>query len=1058
MMKRIMLFLTCLITMVSLATAQSRVTGTVIADEDGQPVLGASVQVKGTTIGTVTDLDGKFTLTGIPSSAKTLVVSYVGMKTQEVSIKANLRIVLESDTEVLDEVMVVAYGTAKKSAFTGSAAVVSTEQIEKVQTSNVVDALNGRVSGVQMSTSTNQPGQSDPTIRIRGISSINAGNSPLIVLDGTPFDGDMNTINTADIESMTVLKDAASNALYGARGANGVIMITTKSGKTGASAKVNVDAKWGLNTRGSILSNRITDPAQYYELYYKYLNNYAQSLGYTGDAANQWANANLIDGSYGLTYNVYSVPTGQNLIGTNGKLNPNATLGNVVNGYTLLPDDWVDAAYKNSMRQEYNVSITNSKEGSNFYASFGYLDNQGIINNSDYQRLSARLKGDMQVKKWLKVGMNASYSHYTSNFMGGSDGTTNDSGNIFAVASQMGPIYPLYIRDANGNIMKDDAGNTRYDYGDGENAGLYRNYFMNSNPLSDGELDTNNSNGNAFSGTGTVEVRFLKDFRFTSTNNVNLDESRWDYVSNPYWGYMASVGGEVYKYHTRTWSYSFQQLLNWAHQFDKHSLELMAGHESYKNHYYYLYGSKSNMSDPTNHEMAGAITTVGTDSYTTTYMTEGWFARAQYNYDEKYFGSVSFRRDASSRFHPDNQWGNFWSAGAAWLISKESWFKAGWINLLKLKASFGQQGNDAIGNYRYTNTYNLANVSGNVAAKPYTMGNKDITWETGTNMNAGVEFELFRQRLTGSVEVFSRKTTDMLFSFPLPPSYGFSSVYRNVGDMRNNGIEVELRGDIIRTKDVTWSLNFNATHYKNKITYLADENKTATLDGYQGYTSGSYFYGENLPVYTFRMKQYAGVDPSTGAALYYVGTGSDRTTTTSWSDADYYNCGTALPDVYGGFGTSLNAFGFDLSVDFAYQLGGQVYDYDYLMMMASPSTSSKGYAMHADLLNAWTPENPNTDVPRLLFADTYAAYSSDRFLASASYLSLQNITLGYNFSRKVLRSLGMEKLRIYVTADNIWYWSSRQGLDPRQSLSGSNSGASMYSPIRTISGGISLTF
>lgn len=989
-----------------------------------------------------------------------MVISYIGMTTQEVAIQPNVEVRLHPNTEVLDEVMVVAYGTAKKSAFTGSASVVSSDEINKIQSSNAINALNGKTSGVQMNTSSGQPGATTPSIRIRGISSINAGKDPLVILDGIPYDGDLNNISNQDIESMTVLKDAASSALYGARGANGVIIITTKKGNAGQ-AKITVDAKWGVNSRATQDYNYIDSPAQYYEMYYGALKSYfMNSQGMSAAEAHAMANNNLTaNNDYGLGYNVYNVPAGQYMIGENGKLNPNATLGNVVSykgqNYLLLPDDWTDAAYTTGLRQEYTVTANAGSDKSSFYASFNYLSNEGIANNSDYERLTGRLKADYQIKDWLKIGANMAYTHYDSNQLG-SDGASNASGNVFAL-TKMAPIYPLYLRDENGNIMKDDNGILRYDYGDGSNAGNSRPYMGQSNALSSSILDVMNAEGNAINAVGFFEVRFLKDFKFTSTNSVYVDEMRQTNVTNPYYGQYASQNGMVYKYHTRNLAYNFQQLLNWKKSFDVHNLEVMLGHESYRYKYYYLYANKNNMFDPNNTELIGAILDGSANSYTSDYNTEGYFGRVQYDYAEKYFVSGSYRRDASSRFHPDNRWGNFWSFGGAWLLSKEDWFDVNWIDELKIKASYGSQGNDNIGNYRYVTTYEIVNSNGNPAAVPNSMGNKNITWETNGNFNAGVDFSFFKNRLSGTVEFFNRKTTDMLFSFPLPPTMGFTSYYSNVGDMRNMGVELELEGKIFKTRDFEWGVNLNLTHYKNKITYLAPQSKTKVVEGVPGYTSGSYFYGEGEPLYTFYLYKYAGVDEN-GESLFYKDVLDEnknvigRETTNKPSEATQYLCGTALPDVYGGFSTQLKYKGFDLSIDFAYQIGGQVYDSDY----ASAMSCSKGQAFHADLLNAWTPEH-HTNIPRFQYNDTYMGQTSDRFLTDASYLSLQNINFGYELPSRVCRSMGMEKLRIYMACDNVWLWSKRQGMDPRQSITGSVT-STYYAPIRTISGGFTLTF
>lgn len=1067
-MRRLTFLFACLfIAGISLVSAQSKaVSGKVVSAENGEPIIGASIVVKGTTSqGTISDVDGNFTL-NVPSSSNTLVISYIGMESVETEAVDGMVVELHSATEALDEVMVVAYGTAKKSAFTGSATVVNSEKISKVQSSNVANALVGKVAGVQLNTASGQPGATTPSIRVRGISSINAGNDPLIILDGSPYDGDLNNISSQDIETMTVLKDAASNALYGARGANGVIIITTKKGDSGK-ATVNVDAKWGVNSRATQDYNFITDPARYYEMYYGALKSYyMNSQGMSESAAHASANANMTgSGDYGLGYNVYSVPAGQYLIGTNGRLNPNATLGNVINyngqDYMLMPDNWLDEAYKQGLRQEYNVSFSAGTNKSSYYASVSYLNNEGITAKSDYERLTGRLRADYQIKEWLKTGANMSYTHFNANSLG-EDGSSSSSGNIFAYATQVAPIYPLYVRDGQGNIMKDANGLTVYDFGSKDNAGLSRPFLSGGNPYASNILDTNFSEGNAMTATGFAEIRFLKDFKFTWTSGMAMAETRGTSFTNPYYGQYASSNGISSKAHARNLSQNHQQLLNYKKAFGSHNLDVMVGHESYRSQYYYLYASKSNVFDPNNTELAGAITENGSDSYTTDYNTEGYFGRVQYDFGEKYFVSGSYRRDASSRFHPDHRWGDFWSAGAAWILSKEGFFNAEWVDLLKIKASYGSQGNDNIGNYLYVNTYSIVNSGGVPAAIPSTMGNKDITWETNGNLNAGVEFDFFKNRLSGTVEYFYRKTTDMLFSFPLPPSYGYTSYYANIGDMLNQGIEAELNATLLKYKNFTWDLSLNLTHYKNKIAYLPEERKTMEVDGVKGFSSGSLYYGEGIPLYTFRLKQYAGVSED-GQALYYknivdkAGNVTGKDVTTTYDEADYYLCGTALPDIYGGFSTSFAFYGFDLSADFTYQIGGQVYDSDYAALMASPTAASKGSNFHADLLNAWTPENPNSNIPRFQFGDQYTTASSDRFLTSASYLSLQNVNFGYTLPAKVTRKASIEKLRIYLAADNVWVWSKRQGLDPRQSISGSATN-SYYAPIRTISGGISLTF
>lgn len=1086
MKQRLTLFIATMLLSIGAAMAQITVKGTVISADDGEPLPGASVKIVGEKKGTVTNADGHFTIT-VPNEKARLEFSHIGMMPRVIKARNGMQIALDTDETKLDEVMVVAYGTAKKSAFTGSATVVGSETLEKLQVTNAAEALKGKVTGVQVTQSSGQPGEA-PQIRIRGITSYSSasGNDPLWVVDGAPFDGDINTIAPTDIESMTVLKEAAAAALYGARGANGVIIITTKSGKNTGEAQITVDAKWGSSSRQLPNYEYINNPAGYYEQYYKGLYNYAMNkYNYSASEANKWANSNMINSpTYGLGYNVFNVPAGQNLIGSNGKLNPYATLGNVVtssvNGedYLLLPDDWSDAVYQNALRQEYTVTASASNDRGSFYLSGSYLNQDGITRASAYERFTSRLRAEYRLKPWLNVGANANYAHYNSDNVD-NEGSTND-GSMLAMM-RMAPIYPLYIRDAQGNVLwHQEAGIEMYDYGAGEQHGLTRPTYYNSNPLSDNLVNMNHLEGNTFSGTVSADITFLKDFRFSSNNTIYVDEYRRQYVENPWFGQYKDTKGHVFVNHGRKYYTNFQQLLNWHHLFaEKHDIEIMVGHEYYSTRTTALRADRKVTFDPHIGELANAVV-AGEDhtSYTTKYNTEGFFGRALYNYMERYFGEASFRYDATSRFQAepkDNRWGKFWSVSGGWLLNKESWFKkleANWVDEIKLKASYGEQGNDQIPDYLFITTYNFGNSNGSLSLQPGTLGNPNITWETCGEVNVGLEFSLWHGRLSGGIEYYNRITRDMLTSISLPGSFGYTGLFDNVGRMRNQGIEVELNGDIIRTKDLVWSANVNFTTNNNKITKILDENKRLTVEGIEGYSSRSYFYGEGKPMYTYYMYKYAGVN-NVGEALYYKdvyqkdAAGNNVldekgnpivesvTTTNTTADATQYLVGEAMAKAFGGFGTSLTWKGLDVSIDFAYQIGGLVYDGTYAAAM---NPKSRGMAIHVDALNAWTPTNTSSDIPRWQYNDNYATATSDRFLTNASYLNIQNITIGYTLPKNIVRKAHLGNVRVYAVADNVWLWSHRQGLDPRQTLSGGGASDLNYSPIRTISGGVSITF
>lgn len=1038
----------------------------------------ASVLLKGTTQGTSADADGAYSLS-VPSGS-VLVFSSVGYTSYETNVTGSgvINVRLTPDAEFLNETIVVAFGQSTKEAFTGSAKVLDDEKLALSQVADVTSALAGQVAGVQLVSNSGAPGSS-ATIRIRGISSIYAGNTPLIVVDGVPFDGDMNNIAPSDIESMTVLKDAASNALYGARGANGVIMITTKKGKRGQ-ALVSFDAKYGVNTNALQEYETIRDPRAYYEQHYKALYNYyaaTDGYGLSGAEAHVLANKNLFDAANGgLGYQTYRIPDGEFAIGANGRFNPNATEGYVLGDFLIKADDWAKEVYRKGARQEYTLTVSGAQDKMSFFSSLSYLNNNGITDKSDHKRLAARLKADYQAKDWFKMGANMSYTKFEFNSLG-NNGNSSSTANIWAYTSQMAPVYPLYIRLADGTKYVDDNGITVLDHGNGELnqggiPGTSRPFITNANPVLANLYNTNNSEGNALSAQGYADVDIFKGLTLTVNASANLDETRSNSVYNPYYGQFRSSGGTVSVGHGRSYAWNTQQLLNYSRDFGLHSVSALLGHEYYSNKYYAVGGSKTQMFSQSNKELDGAVVDgQGAYSYQTHYNNEGFFGRLQYDYADRYFASASLRRDASSRFHPDHRWGNFWSLGGAWIISKERWFSAPWVNELKFKASIGSQGNDSIGSYRYTDVFEIVPSDGRVSTLFSTKGNPDITWETNTNFNTGFEFAFLGNRITGSVEYFNRMTTDMLFPTPVAPSQGYSSIYQNVGDMNNYGFEGDFNFGIISKQNLQWDFNFNITHLKNTVVKLADsvkESKAYDADGnvYNGFTSGSFFISEGSSMYNWYTYEYAGVDRETGKSLWWKntldadGNVTGRETTDQYSTATKYVLNTTtIAPAFGGFGTSLRFYGFDFAVNFTYQLGGKQYDFTYSRFMYSPTANQTGYNYHVDLLDAWTPENPDSNIPRFQAGDTDSNSTSSRFLTSASYLNLQNINFGYTIPQKFTSKINVSSLRIYVAAENLYYWSARKGFDPRKTFSAINSdNSASYSPMRTVSGGITLKF
>ena len=1105
MEKRLMTLLMMLFLLLGGAFSQTKVNGTVVSQEDGQPVVGATVLVVGTQEGTVTNEKGQFSLT-CPKGKNTLRISYVGMEPLEVSARPNMRIVLTNDQAALDEVIVVAYGTAKKGTFTGSATTMKADKLEKLQVSDVTRALSGQVAGVQVISYNGQPGTS-ASIRVRGVSSINGSNAPLYVVDGVPFDGDLSSIPSADIADVTVLKDAASTSLYGARGANGIVMITTKKGNMGKPV-ISVNAKWGANSRAVPTYDVIKNPAQYLELEYASIYNYATTnLKYDPTAAQQYANATLVTNAGGGNgYQIYTVPDGQYMFGTDGKLNPNATLGYSNGKYYYTPDDWEDLIIKNGFRQEYEASMSGATENNNYYLSYSYLDDGGIVDGSKFVRSSVRVRDEYKVTSWLKLGANVGFTHSKSYYP---DEQTSDdmasSGNAFRLAYGIAPIYPVYVRDAQGNIMQ-NGGRAVYDYGSGE-AGRDRAYMSIANPAGQMQYDKNVYTMDILNSTWLAELTPVKGLTLTARLGYTLDNTNLDALQNAYMGQFASMEGGAYQYHMRTTGFTTQFLANYGTTIaDVHNIDVTLGYEGYQWKYRYLYGGGTKLYNPESYWLDNAVNQKNNGGYEIDYATRGIFGRVNYNYADKYIGAVSYRRDASSCFHPDHRWGGFWSGSLAWVISKESFMEGtrDWLDNLKLKASYGQQGNDNLGRttgsgryyyYAYADQYQMTgDASGFSDGSLVYKGNKDLTWEKSVSYNIGVDFAMFKNRLNGTIEYFGRQQKDMLYFKPVAGSNGYTEIPMNVGTMTNRGLEIDLSYEVLKTKDLSLSVNANATFIKNKIDELHSDLKGKWINGSRIYQEGESMYRLYLP-------EWAGVSAETGQAQYFVNEYEQETVTIDgeetkvdvWYDAngkkipyadvetyvgtknrnvtgrkvstDYTEAQLSenrvatddlLPDCYGGFGVTLNAYGFDVSAQFAYQLGGQVLDYGYLYLMHASASNDAGGAWHKDILNAWTPQNTITDVPRLNAGDRYTAYSSTRFLTGASYLSLNNVTIGYTLPKKLVSKIGLSNVRVFAVGDNLALFAKRKGLDPRQGFVSSI--PYTYTQLRTISGGINVSF
>ncbi len=1057
--------------------AQSHVVRGNVTDENGATVSNVSVMIKGTGNGTTTDAEGNFSLT-IPSSAKTLVLSSVNYSSQEVPVsgKTQLAIKLQANAEKLNEVVVVAYGTVRKGAFTGSAARIDAKKIEQRPILNVASALAGAAPGIATNSGSGQPG-AGPAIRVRGFGSINASNDPLYVVDGVPYDLSIANLNVDDVESISVLKDAASTSLYGSRAANGVIVITTKKGRKNTN-QLTAKISQGITSRGIPEYNRV-DAHQYYPLMWE---GYRNSLAYSGTTpianANQMA-TNNIKGLLG--YNPFNVAD-NDIVRTDGTLNPNASL--------LYPDDldWFAPLMRTGSRGDYSVGMNGGTDRNDYYISLGYTNEKGFVIKSDYRRFTGRLNANTQPVKWFRSGLNIStvvtnsnqaITSSDANLSGTSAGSNNSSYiNPFNFARSIGPIYPVYLHDpVTGAFVLDANGNKQYDIGTSSptmtrsSGGSPGRHVIQETLLNDNLFQRNVMSARTFG-----EISFLRNFKFTSNISADISNYRAATYNNKIVGDGAPAG-RASRLNTTTTSITFNQLFTYNKTLGQHNVDVLAGHENYDFKYEYLYGARQQQSFEGITELGNFTTTNDLTSFTDKDKIESYFGRVNYSYGNKYLLSGSLRRDGSSRFSKDVRWGTFWSVGGGWRLDQESFIRSvGWINLLKLRSSYGGTGNyftlSSSGSqnyYPYQGLYDLGydNVS-NPGVLQSNLANNNLTWETNKQFDVGVDFGFLKNRLRGSFEYFNRQSDNLLFNVPLPLSSGtlsngYATITQNIGSMYNRGFELQIGGDVINRKDFTWSIDVNATTFKNQITKMPpSQPEIVTGTSLSGGSVGSKKLAVAHSIYDYWLRDYRGVDPADGAALYtavkYNAANSrilkeGDTVTTSAANALFHYTNSAIPDVYGGVTNTFTYKAISLSALFTYQLGGKVFDYNYQGLMTSGVTY--GASLSTDILNRWQKPGDITDVPRLDVSKTTDFNAqSDRWLVSASYLNLRSATLTYNLPGKYASSIHMQSARVYLSGENLFTKSALKGMNPAQSFTGVTSNG--YIPARIITLGLNV--
>lgn len=1061
--------------------AQTRsISGKVTDQDDGTPIPGVSVVAKGTSIGTITDFDGNYTLNVLPN-VNSLVFSFVGMKTQEVALGSSntVNVAMKSETVGMDEVIVTAYGTQRKEAITGAVSAVNAKAIESRPVSNVSSVLEGKATGVMVNNTYGEPGSS-PTVRIRGFTSVNGNNSPLYVVDGVAYGGNVSDLNPQDIESISVLKDASSATLFGSRASNGVVMITTKQGRsTAMSMRANVTQ--GFYTRGMAEYDKL-GPNDFMEVMWKGHRNNLMTKDKakypTFAEANPEATSTLIP-TY-LKYNIYNKPEDA-LFDADGKLLADAK---VLPGYDDL--DWFKYIERVGHRQDYSVSGEGSTAKSKYFFSAGYLDEQGFLKASDFKRFTGRTNVSVSPKEWIKTGLSLSGSHQISNQVTGDAGSANTISNPFYFARVIAPIYPVFEHDmATGDPLLDEFGQRIYNNG----AEFSRPQFLDRHIVWESELNMDRVFRNTLQSQAFVDFIIAKDFTLSIKGDISLRNSENQTYNNATIGDGAGNSGRAKRVTYRNKTYTFQQQLTWKKELNDHDFDVFLGHENFYDNEAYAYGYKTNEIFEGGTEMTNFTIITSLLGTQENLRMESYLSRARYNYKERYFFETSFRRDGTSRLSKKKRWGNFWSLGGSWSISKEPFMAAisDKLNVLKLRASYGEVGNDiSAGLYAHMALYDLAQNANMGAVYKIQNEAPDLMWETLSSFGTAIEGRAF-DRANFTFEYFDRRSKKLLFDVNLPLSSGATSTSSaeavqtaNLGVVSNRGFEMAFDVDVIHSKDWTWNLGLNASWLKNEIITLPEQNREF------GIVNGSKKYMEGHGIYDFWMYQFVGVDQMTGMSLYlpnyedyYIGEAQEGkselpaeyvtkigddyyTTYTTYSKKDW--SGSAIPDVFGSVSSSLRYKNFDLSVLCTYSLGGKTLDYSYQSLMSVTSTPS---AIHKDVLNSWdgVPDGMAEDSPNRIKRDgiptinygmsTYTNGTSSRFLKDASYFVVKNVNLTYNFPKVITNRLDISGLGLNFGVENLATFTKLKGMNPQQSYSGINDNA--YVTSRVFSIGVNVT-
>lgn len=1000
---------------------QDKSIGGVVVDQNGEPVIGANVMIKGTTTGSITSLNGDFALDNVPSSA-VLVVSYIGYLTKEVPVggQQSLRIVLTEDTQTLEEVVVVGYGTMKKSDITGAIASVDKDKIARQPVANVSSALQGLATGVSVTSNSGSPGSAS-TIRIRGVGTVNDA-EPLYVVDGMPVT-DINYLSASDIQSMEILKDASASAIYGSRGANGVILITTKKGAVGKTT-VTFDAYWGVS---KLLNNLdLMSGAEWYDLQ---------------------SEINKVKAAAGVAQIDLS------LVDRN------------------TSTDWMDEISRSAFMHNYSVGISGGKADDYKYnVGINYLNQEGTIKKTEYERINVRQSSEKTiVKNLLTVGTNVSISK--SNSSGISE--YNNSGlydadyGVISNAIRVEPVVPA---------MKPDGS-----YG----SSPYIDYY---NPLADIMYSDQGNKNLAVIGNIYGELEIIKGLKLKSSFGAEIRRAEAKSFSPVYFVSNSQKNDEssLSKSHTNGNYYTFENTITYIQTFaEKHSLNLLAGYtnEWGKREVLGLSG-RDFIGEASNLHYIDATLdkskTTGTNN-ATDYGLISYLGRLHYEFDNRYLVTASVRRDGSSKFAKDNRWGNFPSFALGWRINNETFFKnlnANWVSSLKLRAGWGQIGNQNIGSYLDRSLLSLWTQYGALfgAGSNETLyqgiavrrlGNSNIKWETTESMNIGLDASFFNSKLIFSFEYYNKTTKDMLLAAPMPKYMGyFDDTYTNIGAANNRGVELNLEWRD-KINDFEYSVGFNLSTIRNRMTklnggtpipsgvlrqqYATYTNEGLPIGAFYGYVTDGLIQTEEQ----LATVKKAGYQPNAQLGdVFFVDTNQDG----KLDEKDKQMIGNPIPDVIYGVNLGMAWKGFDVSLQFGGTIGNDIFNAMRLYTYSLTDITNKDRA----LLNYWTPSHTNTDIPRLDAADyNNNNRLSDRYVENGSYLRLRNVQVGYTLPSSFVKKMMLQHVRVYLSGQNLFTITDYSGIDPEVGQSASLSRGidyGIYPQSRVITGGINVTF